>query len=157
MKNNKGFSLVELIIVVAIMAVLMGILAPQYIRYVEKTRIRADDSIIADMDKSASALLADEKYYDKTGGSVVVTIDHTTGAVSVTGFTDATLATKFCTEMHTSLYGTSTASKKFKSKAYSGTITTTTATYTWNGALYTWTKSVQNGIVDSKYETAQTT
>ncbi|MBR5657964.1 MAG: hypothetical protein IKX10_01030, partial [Lachnospiraceae bacterium] len=83
--------------------------------------------------------------------------DHTTGAVSVTGFTDATLATKFCTEMHTSLYGTSTATKKFKSKAYSGTITTTTATYTWNGALYTWTKSVVNGIVDSKYETAQTT
>ncbi|HKM34419.1 MAG TPA: prepilin-type N-terminal cleavage/methylation domain-containing protein, partial [Lachnospiraceae bacterium] len=27
--NNKGFSLVELIIVIAIMAVLVGILAPQ--------------------------------------------------------------------------------------------------------------------------------
>lgn len=37
-KNNSGFSLVELIVVVAIMAVLVGVLAPAYLRYVEKTR-----------------------------------------------------------------------------------------------------------------------
>ena len=37
-KNNKGFSLIELIIVVAIMAVLVGILAPAYLQYVEKAR-----------------------------------------------------------------------------------------------------------------------
>ncbi len=40
--TNKGFSLVELIIVIAIMAVLVGVLAPQYIKYVEKSRISAD-------------------------------------------------------------------------------------------------------------------
>ena len=37
-KNNKGFSLVELIVVVAIMAVLVGVLAPAYLGYVEKAR-----------------------------------------------------------------------------------------------------------------------
>jgi type IV pilus assembly protein PilA len=42
MKNNKGFSLVELIIVIAIMAVLIAILAPLFIRYVESSRIQAD-------------------------------------------------------------------------------------------------------------------
>lgn len=41
-KDNKGFSLVELIIVVAIMAILVGLLAPQYIKYVEKSRKSAD-------------------------------------------------------------------------------------------------------------------
>lgn len=40
--NNKGFSLMELIIVVAIMAVLIGVLAPQYLKYVEKSRQSAD-------------------------------------------------------------------------------------------------------------------
>ena len=45
MKNNKGFSLVELIIVVAIMAVLIGVLAPQYIKYVEKSRKSTDEKM----------------------------------------------------------------------------------------------------------------
>lgn len=42
--NNKGFSLVELIIVIAIMAVLIGVLAPQYIKYVHSSRISSDIS-----------------------------------------------------------------------------------------------------------------
>lgn len=40
--NNKGFSLVELIIVIAIMAVLIGVLAPQFIKYVERSRKSTD-------------------------------------------------------------------------------------------------------------------
>ena len=43
--NNKGFSLVELIIVIAIMAILVGVLAPSLLRYVEKTNVSADTQL----------------------------------------------------------------------------------------------------------------
>jgi len=43
--NNKGFSLVELIIVVAIMAVLVGVLAPQYLKYLDKSKKGVDEQM----------------------------------------------------------------------------------------------------------------
>ena len=45
MKNNKGFSLVELIIVIAIMAILVGVMAPQLIKYIEKSKVSADSQL----------------------------------------------------------------------------------------------------------------
>ena len=45
MKNNKGFSLVELIIVIAIMAILVGVMAPQLIKYIEKTNVSSDTQL----------------------------------------------------------------------------------------------------------------
>ena len=114
MENNKGFSLVELIIVVAIMAVLMGILAPQYIRYVEKTRIRADDSIISEVDKSCQATLALEKFYTDTSGTVTVIVADD-GTVSASGFNTATISAAFEAEVNTSVYGQPSSVNKFKS------------------------------------------
>ena len=40
--NNKGFSLIELIVVIAIMAILVGVMAPQFIKYVESSRQSTD-------------------------------------------------------------------------------------------------------------------
>ena len=42
MTKNKGFSLVELIIVIAIIAILSAALAPQIMKYIEKARVSTD-------------------------------------------------------------------------------------------------------------------
>lgn len=44
--NNKGFSLVELIIVIAIMAILVGVMAPQLIKYLEKSKVTSDQGLL---------------------------------------------------------------------------------------------------------------
>ena len=38
-KNNKGFSLIELIIAIAILIILTGLLAPQFMKYIESDRL----------------------------------------------------------------------------------------------------------------------
>lgn len=61
-ENNQGFSLVELIIVIAIMAILVGVIASQVIPYMEKSRESRDlytlDSYLA----SFSSSIAEEEY-----------------------------------------------------------------------------------------------
>ncbi|MEG2700820.1 MAG: prepilin-type N-terminal cleavage/methylation domain-containing protein, partial [Hungatella sp.] len=58
-KSNAGFSLIELIIVMAIMAVLTGVLAPQYIKYVEKSRVVADDTNAEEVKKAFEVIVAE--------------------------------------------------------------------------------------------------
>ena len=60
-KNNKGFSLVELIIVIAIMAVLVGVLAPQFIKYVEQSRRSRDIQTAQEIREAVLAAIADQR------------------------------------------------------------------------------------------------
>lgn len=59
--NNKGFSLVELIIVIAIMAVLIGLLAPQFIKYVQRSKYSTDVKNGQEIATVIQTLIADNK------------------------------------------------------------------------------------------------
>lgn len=85
--NNKGFSLVELIVVVAIMAVLMAVLVPTLIRNVEKTRVQKDKSAIAEIHHATELAIADEEFLDakvKNSGATA-----TNGAITVANLFDS--------------------------------------------------------------------
>ena len=74
--GNKGFSLVELIVVIAIMAVLVGVLAPTLIKNIEKSRVSNDT-----VKGAITTVLADETYYsDLKNNEVYIAAD---GTVSV--------------------------------------------------------------------------
>lgn len=62
--KNKGFSMVELIIVIAIMAILAGALAPALIKYINKSRISTDISNGQQIASAIQTSLSNESAYD---------------------------------------------------------------------------------------------
>ena len=80
--TNKGFSLVELIIVIAIMAVLVGVLAPHYIKYVEKSRVSADAQQVEEFTGAMTVLASDVDVTLDSTKTYTVTSD-TTGKITI--------------------------------------------------------------------------
>lgn len=115
-KNNKGFSLVELIVVVAIMAVLMGILVPTLVKNVEKSKKQKDASAIEEIRSTMVTTLADPTYSDIEATIVydgtTIDVDDPKTITPVKPITDA--------EVKTFLTAVSADVKdwKFTSKAY---------------------------------------
>ena len=117
--NNQGFSLVELIIVIAIMAVLIGVLAPQFIKYVESSRYQKDVSAIEEVRNATQIALSEETVYNQVFGTSPITsftIDNTGALVLTTG------------ALRTSLESSISFPLKLASKTYKATGATTTFT-----------------------------
>ena len=89
-RKNKGFSLVELIVVVAIMAVLMAVLVPTLVSNVEKSRQQKDKTAIAELRHAIVNALADEACLKATADTDGIAAVN--GKVQIAGLfgTDAT-------------------------------------------------------------------
>ena len=84
--NNKGFSLVELIIVIAIMAILIVVLAPQYLKYVEKSRNSPDLQSATEFRDACEVWAADPDA--GTGGTTAFSVGSFSVEVKSTGITN---------------------------------------------------------------------
>jgi prepilin-type N-terminal cleavage/methylation domain-containing protein len=84
MKSNKGFSLVELIIVIAIMAILVGVMAPQLIKYIEKSKVSADTQAADAVHSAILTAMMDPEVVNDPGYNTSGVL---TGAQSVSGLT----------------------------------------------------------------------
>lgn len=118
-KNNKGFSLVELIVVIAIMAVLMVVLAPALLRYVEKARVQTDETTASEVLNAVETALSDDEIYQKVTGS-------STGDISVLYDGPSGVVTSDNADLQTELYNTLKANnsgmvKKAASKIHAKT------------------------------------
>lgn len=119
--GNKGFSLVELIVVIAIMAVLVGVLAPQFIKYVENSRQSTDVQNVQELKTAVEVYVAD----NEVSSNVTITIGSNKATVGG-GITNL---------------GTTANEVALKSTGWAG------STYTYDVSTYKWSGKTASGSV----------
>lgn len=91
-KGNNGFSLVELVVVIAIMAVMVGVLAPLFLRYVDRARMSTDIQTVSTLCHAVQTYAADVDTHKETiPDSAILVIS--TNNVTVSSADTSTLST----------------------------------------------------------------
>ena len=120
--GNKGFSLVELIVVIAIMAVLVGVLAPTLIKNVDKSKESKDQQNLDSVKEAITTVLSDQDYYDTLYNNSI-TVNGKTGSLSISS--DLSGSNTALSEIKDSLGSTEVkmSSKKYNNSNVTFTIT----------------------------------
>ncbi len=84
MKKNSGFTLIELVVVMAILAILAGVAVPAYSGYIKKANEAADQQKIEAVETAMASALAMEGY-DKIAASTYFDVAINDKTVTVTG------------------------------------------------------------------------
>ena len=94
-EDNKGFSLVELIIVIAIMAILVGIIALHVIPYMERSRVGKDQQTVDSVYNAFNNSLADESISE----NVTLTIPGNGAEATIAPTTLKTVMSSMCSAL----------------------------------------------------------
>lgn len=148
--NNKGFSLVELIVVIAIMAILVGVLAPSVLGQIDKAKASKDKQAIDAVATACAIAWADQ---DLAASSKPNDGDDPVAAAGITWdlggsgttFTGTSTPTTFAESVQNTVGYTAVPieSDEFKTATITSTVNTTTgkititATGTKSGNDYT--------------------
>ncbi|MBQ5446616.1 MAG: type II secretion system protein, partial [Lachnospiraceae bacterium] len=129
--NNKGFSLIELIIVIAIMAVLVAIIAPNLTKYLGKSKSQTDKTNLDEIKKQFKNAISDAATDEITNVAGTYTVDKnsvtttSTSAIRLTPSPTSTSCRGTCCRG-----GTTTATATAASSGTIGPTPPTTATAT---------------------------
>lgn len=144
-KDNKGFSLVELIIVIAIMAILVGIVGTQVVPYINRSKVAKDQQVLSSFLTDGVSAFSMNAEKAAPGKTIVVKKSGGTWSIDSTSSADATIQSTF-----TELNGGS-INVKLGSTAGS-TITTITITFNTTGStLVTDAKDASGNAVADLY------
>ena len=134
-KNNKGFTLVELVIVVANLAILVGILAPQYTKYVEKSRKAADASNLENLVTVFKTAASDSTDTIKAGTYEITITDANTTIAPAANSAAGASTTANLKDVFNEFAGNDWANTKLKSKNWTSNTIKATIVIDANGSV----------------------
>ncbi len=121
-KNQKGFTLIELIVVVGVMAILTGVAVPTYTSYIAKANQGVDTELLSDINYAVQVALRQGTAPDGTGG-ILVTADGTEIETS-----ESDMET-FLTQAMADAFGSNWASQTLKYDGWENSVSTDSASF----------------------------